>query len=166
MWDTPSRAAFGKGQHHEAPPRSDWSPRGWSAHRGAAEHGKTLCGRLGGSDCQLYCITNLCRSSVPGRHPEVPARKYHNHKPSHRLRAGLEGCGPDRGCHPFEARRAKMRTERLSRLEGLILRSSARRFARRASRRMAAARSRLWRSFETRAILRGARPKWGTRASG
>ncbi len=44
---------------------------------------------------------------------EVPARKYHNHKPSHRLRAGLEGCGPDRGCHPFEARRAKMRTERL-----------------------------------------------------
>src|SRR5207302_5953668 len=27
------------------------------------------------------------------------------------------------------------------------------------------ARSRLWSSFETRAILRGARPKWGTRAS-
>jgi hypothetical protein len=23
MWDSPSRASFGKGQHHEAPPRSD-----------------------------------------------------------------------------------------------------------------------------------------------
>ena len=28
------------------------------------------------------------------------------------------------------------------------------------------ARSRLWPSLETRAILRGARSKWGTRASG
>jgi len=54
---------------------------------------------------------------TPGNFPRLKViwadSKYHNHKPSHRLRAGLEGCGPDRGCHPFEARRAKMRTERL-----------------------------------------------------
>jgi hypothetical protein len=49
-----------------------------------------------------------------------------------------------------------------------IHRAQAFQFARAATRLEAwpLARSRLWPSFETRAILRGARPKRGTRASG
>jgi hypothetical protein len=49
-----------------------------------------------------------------------------------------------------------------------IHRAQAFQFARAATRLGAwpLARSRLWPSFETRAILRGARPKRGTRASG